>query len=73
MSSLRLWDVMQPKIMFLVIHNWYKWLDCNVGNLPRIVCFYIFFTGTRLNNPIPDNIMGLKIKNRNVHVEVVLR
>ena len=30
-------------------------------NLPRIVCFYIFLTGTRLNNLISDNIMGLKI------------
>ena len=39
---------------------------------PRIVCFYIFLTGTRLNNLIPDNVMGLKKKNENVHVKVVL-
>ena len=42
--------------MFLEIHNWYKWLDCNVGKLPRIVSFYIFLTGARLNNLTPDNV-----------------
>ena len=38
-----------------------KWLVCNVGKLPRIVNFYTFLTGARLNNHIPDNVMGLKI------------
>ena len=41
--------------------NWCKWLDCNEGKLPRIVSFYIFLTVARLNNLIPDNIMGLNI------------
>ena len=50
--------------MFLEIHNWNKWVDCNVGKLPRIVGFYIFLTGTRLNNLTPDNVMGLKILKR---------
>ena len=27
----------------------------------RIVSFYIFLTGARLNNLLPDNVMGLKI------------
>ena len=35
-----------------------------MGKLPRIVCFYIFLIGARLNNLIPDNIMGLKILKR---------
>ena len=49
--------------LFLEIHNWGNWLDCNVGNFPRIVAFYIFLTGARLNNLPPDNIMGfLKIE-----------
>ena len=41
---------------FLEIHNWYKWLDCNEGKLPRFVDFYIFLTGARLNNLIPANV-----------------
>ena len=47
--------------MFLEVYNWCKWLDSNVEKKPRIICFYIFFTGARLNNWIPNNIMGLKI------------
>ena len=43
--------------MFLEIHNWYKRLDCIVGKLPRIVSFYIFLTGVRLNNLIHENVM----------------
>ena len=59
--------------MFLEIQKWRKWLDCNMRKNPRIVSFYVFLTGTRLNNLIPDNVMGLKILkwNGNVHVEVV--
>ena len=32
-----------------------------MGWLPRILSFYIFLTGTRLNNLILDNVIGLKI------------
>ena len=46
--------------MFLEIHNC-KWLDCNMAKWPRIVCFYIFLTGERLNNLLPDNIKGIII------------
>ena len=41
-----------------------KWLDCNIVKYPRIVCFYIFLTGARLNNLIPQKVMGLKILKR---------
>ena len=47
--------------MFLEIHNWCKWLDCNMGKLLRNLSFYMFLTGARLNNLLPDNVMGLKI------------
>ena len=50
--------------MFLEIQNRYNWLDCNEWKLPRIVSFYIFLTCARLNNLIPDNVMGLKILKR---------
>ena len=46
--------------MFLDIHNWCKWLNCNWGKLPRIERFYIFLTGARLNSLIHDYVMGLK-------------
>ena len=29
-----------------------------MGKKPRIISFYIFLTGARLNNLIPDNVMG---------------
>ncbi len=48
---------MQLRIMFLD-SQWCEWLDCNMGKLPRIVNFYILLTVARLNNLIPDNIMG---------------
>ena len=35
-----------------------------MGKLSRIISFYIFLTGARLNNLIPDNVMGLKILKR---------
>ena len=41
-----------------------KWLDCNMAKSPRIVSFYIFLTGARLNNLLFDNIMELKIPKR---------
>ena len=40
-------------ICYLEIHNWCKWLDCDMEKKPRIVCIYIFLTGARLNNLIP--------------------
>ena len=47
-------------ICSLEINNLCKWLDCNMGKLSRIISFYTFLTGKRLNNLIPDNVMGLK-------------
>ena len=47
--------------MLLEIHNGCNRLDYNVGKLPRIVSFYIFLTGARLNNLIPDDVMKLEI------------
>ena len=64
MSSFRLLDVMQPRIMLLEIHNWCKWLDFNMAKSPRIVCFYIFLTGTILYNLRSDNVMRLTILKR---------
>ena len=26
--------------IFLLIHKWYKWLDCNVGKVPSILSFF---------------------------------
>ena len=37
-----------------------KWLDCNMGDVARIVSFHIFLKGARLSNQIPDNVLGLK-------------
>ena len=45
--------------MFLEIHNWCKWLDCNMGKWARIVSFYIFLTCARLNNLLANNVIGL--------------
>ena len=62
MSSLRLWDMMQSRIICsLEIHNWCKWLDCNMGKYPRIVSFCVLFhMDARLNNLIPDKVIGVK-------------
>ena len=50
------------KYMLLGIYNWCKWVDCNVGEIAmNLLFFYIFLTGTSLENLIPNDIMGLKI------------
>ncbi len=59
MSSLRLWDVMQPGLCVLEIHNWCKWLTV-IGRVAKNCNFYVFLTGVRLNNLLLDNILGLK-------------
>ena len=36
----------------LEIHNWFKWLDCNIVKYELHV-FTVFLTGAHLNNLIP--------------------
>ena len=47
--------------MFLEIHNLCVWIVIWGSSQES---FYIFLTGKRLSNLIPDNVMGLKILKR---------
>ena len=43
--------------MSLDIHNWCKWLNCNIRKCSHDLCVLaVFLTGARLNNEIVTNI-----------------
>ena len=44
--------------MFIEIHNWCKWLDCNMGELAMNCMFLMYSFRSKIEQSDTYNIMG---------------
>ena len=75
---------MQSRIIFsLDIHNWCKWLDCNMGNWLRIVYLCCIPYRCKIKQPDTNNVssfakntwrlLSMKMKEQHINSEVSRR